>query len=355
MKITISKSELLGSVKAPARIASRATADFLACLLIDAKDDAVTVSAMDFVESVRVSAPALVDEPGTALISASSLMGIAKALPDAAVELCADESGAVITCGKSKFDIPALDPDLFPSFPEVTPEEELSIPAADFAFLSKVGGSFAAVGDKAREVLCCVHIEVGEGVVRFASTDSYRVVEASAAIDGTPAAFEANIPAAFVSGIVPEGDSVVIGSTSQQIVVTSGSTVYVTRVVAGKFPNYRPIMELSVAARASLAASVIIGAAKRAQSVAGRGDAVELSIRPGGVGVDIAGTRGRMADAVEAETEGECSVFVNLAYLADALANVKGGAVSIQVESPLKPLAVAGDGVRMAVMPVRRS
>jgi len=140
LKITISKSELLGSVKAPARIASRATADFLACLLIDAKDDAVTVSAMDFVESVRVSAPALVDEPGTALISARSLMGIANALPDAAVELCADESGAVITCGKSKFDIPALDPDLFPSFPEVTPEEELSIPAADFAFLSKVGG-----------------------------------------------------------------------------------------------------------------------------------------------------------------------------------------------------------------------
>lgn len=353
MKITISKSELLGAIKSPARISSKALEDYLSCLLIAAKGDSITVTGMDFVESVRVSAPAFVDEEGTALISANSLMVIVKTLPDAAVELQADASGAVISCGKSKFDIPALDPILFPSFPEVAPDEEVSIPADTFSFLSSVGGSFASSNEKAMSVLRCVHVRVFDGVAHFVSTDSYRIVEASSAIDGA-GSFEANIPASFVNAISPSGSSVVIGTSSNQIVVTTGSAVYVTRTVSGKFPNYEPLMQLSATAEASFDASMLIGAVKRAKAIANNGDAVELSVRDDDVCIALTGGRGCMVDAVEADTTGECVLYVNLAYLANALMNVKDGRVTVEIESPVKPLAINGDGVRMVVMPVRR-
>ena len=80
-----------------------------------------------------------------------------------------------------------------------------------------------------------------------------------------------------------------------------------------------------------------------------------MAIRDGEVGIDLPGVRGSLTESVDAETDGTLTMYVNLAYLIDAVSNVKDSDITLSIQDSLKPMLVTGDDVRMVIMPVRRS
>ena len=119
MNITISKDALEQAISAPAKLARAAKVDYLSCILLDARGDGLDAAATDMNESVRCFAMALVEEEGCALVPALALSGVVKTLPDKAVTLRDGGRGIIVECGKTAFDLPALDPGNFPGFPDV--------------------------------------------------------------------------------------------------------------------------------------------------------------------------------------------------------------------------------------------
>jgi len=81
---------------------------------------------------------------------------------------------ASVVCGQASFTVKTLNPDDFPRFPEVTPDQTITIPTNVFADL--VGHVARAVSrDETRPILTGVLLVVDGPSIRMVATDSYRL------------------------------------------------------------------------------------------------------------------------------------------------------------------------------------
>ena len=170
MNITISKDALEQAIFAPAKLARAAKVDYLSCILLDARGDGLDAAATDMNESVRCFAMALVEEEGCALVPALALSGVVKTL--------------IVECGKTAFDLPALDPGNFPGFPDVE-GDSLVLDFATLAAMVSACKPFAAKKDEARKVFTCARIASDGSTLTMECTDSFRVGRAWMDIDGS--------------------------------------------------------------------------------------------------------------------------------------------------------------------------
>ena len=353
MIFTINKSELQAAIGSPARIASRASVDYLACILITANSDAVTFEATDQVESSRQSVLALVESDGNALVSANKLSSIVKTLPDEAVTI-SDSSGHVeIECGKSSFVVPSLNPVDFPRFPTINAEQSIVIPFDIFAPVSKRASLCAAKNNK-RAVFTGVWLTCDGSSVRMASSDGYRIIDDSVSANG--AMFEAIIPATFIrdfASIKASGD-VTISASDNQIQMTCGNSTSTTRLIDAKYPNIDMFFAAESNAHASVGRDALLGAARRASAI-GSTNPVSINIHDGIVTVSRdCGENGSYTEDIEADCDGLCYAAMNVSFLVDALAAFETDQVEILLENPIKPIILHAGSCRSTIMPIRK-
>lgn len=350
MNITISKDALEQAISAPAKLARAAKVDYLSCILLDARGDGLDAAATDMNESVRCFAMAMVEEEGCALVPALALSGVVKTLPDKAVTLRDGGRGVIVECGKTAFDLPALDPGNFPGFPDVE-GDSLVLDFAALAAMVSACKPFAAKKDEARKVFTCARIASDGTMLTMECTDSFRVGRAWMDIDGSP--FECCAPVAFLDGVlsVKCGGNVVLTASAGQIKAKTDAGVWTTRTVEGKFPNVKQLFDGERIASAAFDLVYLRSAVKRAQAI-GKGY-VRMQIGP-----ECLLSRNDETGAYEEELEaidydGGCHVGVQAQYLADALGAAPADEVRIELISPLKPIYVTADGFQACIMPVR--
>lgn len=115
-------------------------------------------------------------EPGSLGVPAHVVRALLRvAEPDSVVTLADDPATGAMTmsAGRAEFSLPACLGDEFPPPPD-TDDGGVTVAAADFkAAVDQT--AFAASKDASRVALCGVRIEVHDGRLRFAASDSYRV------------------------------------------------------------------------------------------------------------------------------------------------------------------------------------
>ena len=362
MKFSISKSELQNALSIVQKgVSTRSTLPVLSGIFLKSDGDQITFQTTDLELSIQYTAQAMIDEEGATVLPGKLFGDIVKNLPDAAVHIAVDGTSAIITCDNSSFSIKALDAQDFPGFPEVAPEQQITIPFDVFSQMVK-RAKRATSRDESRPILTGVLIEQEAGVLRMVATDSYRLALVEEAVAEAPD-FSSVISGAFLSDLatLPQsGEDITIALAENQILVSYNSTVFVNRRLEGKFPNYRHLVPTSYETRVVVSTQALVGAVRRAGLLGASGSSVKFAIDADSQTVKLSSVVhdvGSTQETIPAQVEGSSvETAYNGGFVIDGLGSITDDEVALEIQTAMRPgvfkPASARDYLYLA-MPVR--
>lgn len=366
MKFTISQEEFLRVLAASSGVVpSRTTLPILSEILIEASEEAISLSTTDLDLSVTVRAKASVKEPGSVTLPARRLNELIRELPPSPVHLESVGEKVSLECDKTKFRFfghPKAD---FPTFPVVAFDSPLEIPRALFDKLVH-HTSYAASTEDARPILNGVLWEVLDGQTRMVATNGHRLASFTGkrAGEGGQSSNVIVPPKAllYATRIFEDEETLEVGFGENQLAIRAGGDTLFTRLIEGPYPNYQQVIprdndKLAVADRDSL-----IHALRRMSVVASdQTHRVKLSLRESEVAFfvstpDVGEANERMAIDYTGEP---IEIGFNASYLLEVLKYVDDDQVRLTFKSPeraalITPAGSNGEEEYLAlVMPLR--
>ena len=365
MKFRISKDDLLGAINTVSKgMSSRSTLPILSGILLETTDQGKLVfQTTDLEISIKHATSANIEESGRCVIPGKILSDIVKSLPDASIEVETKDEQTHITCLDASFTLSSLNPADFPYFPQVDPSTTIVLPPAELADAVRCVGK-AVSRDESRIILTGIYLTVKDGIVTLAATDSYRLAVAELPIPSTDITdFSAIIPGKTfdeVCRLALSSDSISVGFSENQVIITFGETVFVSRKIEGTYPNYKQLIPATYVTKSCFATQDLITAVKRVGLVSSLSSPIKFDINEAAKNAIINTTSQDVGSAEEilpCEVDGESTqIAFNHQYVLDGLMSISTPQVFLETQSPLKPgifKAAGEDKFLYLVMPVR--
>ena len=329
---------------------SRGTLPILANVMIKVDNNRLSLSATNLDIAITEFLGAKVEEEGSITVPARLMQDFISSLPGGVIDLKLDEFRLHIATDQYKSVINGVSAEDFPVMPTITEGKTWSIQSS---VLKKALAQviMAASTDEARPVLTGVLLHTIEGRLYMAATDSYRLAEKELmAYDGEP--IEMLIPVNAMQDLNRivsdfEGD-VVVTSDEQQVLFQVGDVELVTRLIEGRYPDYRKLIPDTFATTAALKRSDFMNVTKVSSLFARESagsitinvdeDASELTIK------SIASQLGENNAKATAAVTGSGSITLNSRYLMDALHALGGEDVTFSFNGKLEPTVIKDPG-----------
>ncbi|MBV9486863.1 MAG: DNA polymerase III subunit beta, partial [Frankiaceae bacterium] len=295
-----------------------------------------------------------------------------RSLPPQPIDLSTDGARVVVSCGSSRFTLPTLPLDEYPTLPAMP---QVAGTVGSDAFAAAVAAVAIAAGrDDALPVLTGIRVEIDGEQVTLAATDRYRLAVRTlkwAPVDPGMQA-TALVPArtlAEAAKSLTSGAEVTLslsaGGPGEGLIGLSGAQRSTTsRLLDGEFPKYRSLLPDSSSATATIDSAALTDAVRRVALVASRTSPIRLSFSPDGVSLEAGGVdEAEAQESLPAEFEGEAlTIAFNATYLLDGLGSLDSDEATLAFTGPTKPAVLTGktgsDGGtdhRYLLMPVRLS
>ncbi|NTF69407.1 DNA polymerase III subunit beta [Rhizobium rhizogenes] len=352
MKLTIQRADLSRVITNVGRVVeARNTIPILSNVLLDAKNNTLTVSGTDLDILATASAPAKIDKPGSLTVSAKLLGDIVKKAGSDDISIEKKGDSLIVSSGRSKFTLATLPATDFPDIAgtgEFTTEFDIDL-AAFFAPVA-----FAISSEEVRYYLNGVYFASTEFETVAVATDGHRLSRHK--ISSISEFAGVIVPRKIVS-LLPKG-TVTVAVSDTKIRIASGDFVMISKLIDGTFPDYQRVIPTANDKIVTVDREAIMKAADRVASISSeRGRAVKLSIAPGSVALTAKSDVGYAEDEVAAEYSGEpLSIGFNSQYLRDLLSVLPGGPVNIALADAGSPGVVtspAFEGLTLVAMPMR--
>ncbi|MEV5412063.1 DNA polymerase III subunit beta [Thermopolyspora sp. NPDC052614] len=348
MKFHVNRDVLAEAVAWTARILpSRPTIPVLAGILLDATGEELTMSAFDYEVSARATIEAGVNEPGRALLPGRVLAEITKSLPDRPVEIVADGSEAVLTCGSTEFGLHTMPVEDFPALPQMPPKIGAVGGGVFASAVAQVAPS--ASRDDTLPMLTGIRMDIEGPNVTMAATDRYRIAARDFLWRPETGDFSA---AAMVSARVMVDVARTLRAGEVSISLGDGVAGFesvgrrtTVRLLDEQFIDYRSRLTGDWAIRASVQTAPLVDAIRRVALVAERNTAVRLSFTQGQVLIQAGGGDiGRGAEVIDAELDGDdIQIAFQPQFLLDGLSGLESERVRIGMDSPTRPALITDD------------
>ena len=329
---------------------SRPTVPVLAGVLITGSDEGLTIAGFDYDVSSEVVIPAEIASPGTVLVSGRLLSDITRALPAKPVDVSVDGNRILLTCGSSKFSLPAMPVEDYPALP--TLPGETGVVAADL-FTEAVGQVAVAAGrDDTLPMLTGIRVEMAGEKVVLAATDRFRLAVReltwSTSSPGLDAAVlvPARTLAEAAKAVTPGSDvhlALGTGATvgeERLLGIRSAGKRSTTRLLDTEFPKFRQLLPSEHTALATIGVAELTDAIKRVALVADRGAQVRMEFAPGVLHLAAGGADGvgLAEEDLPVEFVGEpLTIAFNPTYLTDGLGSLHSDRVTFGFTTASKP------------------
>jgi len=236
-----------------------------------------------------------------------------------------------VSVGKTKFDLPTMPVDDFPAIANAEYASEFTIPAFELHRVLDLTIKSQSTDD-IRYYLNGTYLHHIEGRMRGVSTDGHRL----ARIDGPevpefPGVIVPNRTCVEVIKLLDAGD-VTIGISEAKIRFQIGSTVFVSKVVDGTFPDYTRVIP-SNSNYVTADAGLIKAASDRVAAIAdSKTNGVRVQVSDGAMRLSVHSVAGTASeDEVEVQHDGPAiDAGFNSKYLAELLTNCKGQDVRLE-------------------------
>ncbi|PXX50083.1 MULTISPECIES: DNA polymerase III subunit beta [Aquitalea] len=309
----------------------RHTLPILSNVLIEKKGGQVGFLATDLeIQITTASADELPGEDFRLTTSAKKLQDILRAIPDKATVTLEQLDGRLtLKAGKSRFNLQTLPAEDFPLLSVGSASDaSFTLPQRELKrLISQV--QFAMAVQDIRYYLNGLLMQTDGNQVKLIATDGHRLAFASADVEATLPKAEVILPRKTILELYKllqdSDDEINIEVLANQVRFSFGSTVIISKVVDGKFPDYNRVIPLDNDKIFLIERLTFLHALQRAAILANekfRG--VRLVLAPGKM--SILCTNSEQEEAEEeleiAYQGGELEIGFNINYLLDVLTNL---------------------------------
>lgn len=362
MKVVCAQADLVAQLQIAARAASqRPTLQILSGVLISASS-AIELAATDMELAIRVTVAGRVEEPGSAVIPARTLLDVVRTLPagDVTIAQAGGAGTATVTGGASEFVLHTQAAEDFPALGDPA-GERFSVSREQFAgIVAQV--SRAAGRDESRPVLTGIQLEFEPETVTMAATDSYRLAVKRAPLQGSAGAGSAIVPARALTElgrVAGEAETLDVVLTDNRIAFAAGAARLSARRIDGQFPDHRKLLPQSFEHEVRLNREEFADVIRRTSVMAQRHIPLRLAFDRGELTVSAQSPDvGEARETVPVDWQEErLEIGFNAEFLRDGVDSVVGDEVRLRLISPLRPGMLQGgdDSFSYLIMPIRLS
>jgi DNA polymerase-3 subunit beta len=362
MKLQVTQENLNRALGSVARVANtRGTLPILANVLVKTSNNRLSLSATNLDIAITHYIGAKVSEGGSITVPARLMQDFVGSLPEGIIELDLQETKLHVTTDQYQSVVNGILADDFPTMPAISDGNSWSMPAGLFKkALQQV--AFAASNDETRPVLTGVLLQTIQGKLYMAATDSYRLAEKQ--LGANKHDIQLLIPASAMQDllrvITDDDEEVKVTHDDQQVLFKVGDIELVTRLVDGKYPDYRKLIPDNFDTLATLKKADLVNVTK-VSSLFARESAgsvtIEVDEKAGQISIrSVASQLGENTATAPAKAKGSGSITVNSRYLLDGLAVLSGNEVSFGFNGKLEPTLlkdVATDDYQHIIMPLK--
>jgi DNA polymerase III subunit beta len=343
MKLQVTQENLNRALGSVARVASsRGTLPILSNVLIKTSNNRLSLSATNLDIAITHFIGAKVSEEGSITVPARLMQDFVGSLPEGVIELELTDTKLHVTTEQYKSVVNGIVADDFPVMPAISEGKKWHLSASVFKrSLQQV--VFAASADETRPVLTGVLLQTLGGKMYMAATDSYRLAEKM--LGANKETIQLLVPASALQDllrVLGDGDEeVYVTHDDLQILFKVGDIELVTRLVEGKYPDYRKLIPEAFTTTATLKRADLINVTKVSSLFARESagsvtievdeEKQSLSIR------SVASQLGENNATASAVVTGSGSITLNSRYLLDGLNAFSGDEIKFSFNGKLDP------------------
>ena len=366
MKIEILKEHLDAAVALAARTANKnLSLPVLSCAVLVVTDDRVVLRATNLDVSMEVAMKAKVSEAGTVAVPAHILSQTVSAATDEKLILSSNETTLTIKGAKGSAKIKTIDAADFPTLPFVKEGEGASavLPGATLARAFK-SVAFSASTSGMRPELSSIYLEVSDGILTTAATDSFRLAEMKTPVKTKTSTDPILVPQRNIADIVRvigNAETVELRHGDNQITVIVDGSYLTSRTIDGAFPEYQAIIPKEFATAATVLTEDALKTMRKVSVFVDSANQVTLSALPKDklFTVEAHNTQvGETKEEMESVIEGdEVVINFNARYILDALSTITSDSVVFNIAGVGKPMVISDvpdKGFTYLVMPMNK-
>src|SRR3954453_21312084 len=347
MKFSVSREKFLANLGIAVRgVSTRSAIQTLSGVMLRASSDGLELQATDMELGIRVRVEANLEREGAADLPGRLLLDVVRSLAtdDVSLEYRSSEQDVEVVAGPSRFHLRTLPADDFPRLPEAGDAPVLRLPSG--AFVETIGRvPRSASRDETRPPLTGVLVSASGQELRMVATDSYRLsvkeTALESALDGT---LEANVPARTLqelSRVASAGgaEEIEIAALENQVIFNLGDVVISSRLVEGRFPNYRQLLPESYEHELNINGPELLEVVRRISLLAQKNAPLRMAFSDGAVEVSAQTPDvGEASESLPVPFKGEpLEIGFNPEFLRDGLESVESSELVFKLISPLRP------------------
>jgi DNA polymerase-3 subunit beta len=369
VKLSVMQENLARGLSVVSRaVSSRSALPVLANVLLRTEDAGLKLTATNLEIGITSWVPGKIETEGSLTVPARLLTDVIGGLPAGERVDLEVENGTTlhIRAGKTQARLRGIDAEEFPVIPTAgeRPTTRVSQKVLRHA-LAEV--AFAAASDEARPILTGVLTRFQGDKLTLAAADNYRIAVKTLPILQPVEDTSIVVPAKSYNELMrvltetDETVDIMLAPAKSQVIFHVEGTELVSRLIDGQFPNYQQVLPASYATRALVDREDLLKAVRLSALIASSAANV-VKLRVGdesasGITIAAAADVGDAEGEVEAAVEGDgVTIAFNARYLVEALQNVEGDRLALEMSGPLSPGVLKpldDDQYVHVIMPVR--
>ena len=309
----------------------------------------LAIQAMDINMAIACNINADITEEGEIVVSAKHFSELVRKLPEETLTISKNTENHTIkvTSGKSEYQLLLMNEEDYPKFPTFDAEKSIAIEDTMIKELIKKT-IFACSNDEARPLFTGILVEVSDGKITFVGTNTHRLaIKALPYTDAAPMSMI--IPSKVLTEIsrnlasdTPE--QVNISLLNNQIMVIIDNVTIVSRLIEGKFPDYKRVIPPKFAITAKVNIKALAGAVERVALFSTDGDysIIKMSVENNELTITSSSPDvGTGREVIACASEGDkLNVAFNSKYILDILKNLEAEEAILSMNTSLSPVCV---------------
>ena len=328
MKLVFTKSNLNKAVGIVMKaVPTRTTMNILECILIDATTNEIKFTGNDMELGIETIVEGEIIEKGKIAIDAKLFSEIVRKLPDNDITLTTDSNNnALITCEKSKFNIPGKSGDDFSYLPAIIKDKMITL--SQFQLKEVINQTIfsIAINDN-NKMMTGELFEVNEGTLKVVGLDGHRIAIRNIKLEGRSDDVRVVIPGKTLQEISKilnaDAESFVnIYFTNNHVLFEFDQTHVVSRLIEGDYFKISQMLSNDYETKVSINKKEFLDSIDRANLLIREGDKkpIIINILNGLLQVNVNSAIGALNEDIDIDKEGkDIMIGFNPKFLMDAL------------------------------------
>ena len=350
MKISCMKSKLLQCINIVSKaVSSKTTHPILSCILIEANDGSIKLTANDMEIGIESYVEGNIIENGKIAIEAKLLFDIVRAMPDSEVFIETDENyKTTIKCEKTEYhNISGKDGDDFSGLPSV--EKNKSITISQFTLKEIISQTIFSISDNENNKLMTGELfEINNNKLSVVSLDGHRISIRNVELKGDNSDIKVVVPGKTlndISKIISGGvdDDVNIYFTDNNILFEFDNTRVVSRLIEGEYFRISHMLSVDYQIKVQIRKKEFLDCIARASLLIKDSDKkpIKLMIEDSTLQLKIDSLMGTMREEIDITKEGNNIIIgFNPKFLMDAIRVIDDDVINIYLNNSKSPCII---------------